>query len=192
MTESDRRTFLKQSATAVAALAVTRCLPGEAGRALDDSTLHAVAEAVLPSELGPDRTSRVVAEFGRWLSEFEPEAELDHGYISSEITYAPPDPTPLWADQLGALERAAQGEHGAPFSELEVSARQAILRQRIAGEQPATLGPAIQADHVAVAVMAFFYATPEAVDVCYRAGIGERTCRPLDAATEAPAPEQGV
>lgn len=191
MTESDRRTFLKQSASAVAALAVARCVPPLAAGGLDADTLHGVAEAVLPSDSGPDGVTGVVTEFAAWLEEFEPVAELDHGYISSEITYGPADPEPGWGAQLETLEQLAQRDHGSSFRELDVQVRQAILRPQIGDRRSVSLPPAIRAQHVAVAVMAFFYASPQAADLCYGFDIGDRTCRAIAAASDVP-PSEGA
>jgi len=51
----------------------------------------------------------------------------------------------------------------------------------------ATLGPAIEAEHVAVAVLAWYMASSEALDLCYDAEIGRRRCRPLDQNPRRPA-----
>ena len=107
MTTGDRRTFLKQSTVALSSLAVSRCSPvtGSGGRVqLDRAMLWGVGLSVLPSELGPEGSERVLRDFDRWVQEYEPVAELDHGYISSEIRYGPPDPAPRWQAQLEALE----------------------------------------------------------------------------------------
>jgi hypothetical protein len=41
---------------------------------------------------------------------------------------------------------------------------------------------------VAVALLAHFYGTPAATDLCYNAQIGRQTCRPLSAQARKPLP----
>ena len=106
-----RREFLKTTGAVAAAVAV----PGAAaaaqeadGRRLDLPLLQAVAEAVLPPEIGADGVREALRDFVRWLDGFEPVAELPHPYLSSDqVRYGPPDPAPMWAAQLAALELLA-------------------------------------------------------------------------------------
>jgi hypothetical protein len=44
------------------------------------------------------------------------------------------------------------------------------------------------ANHVAIALAAFFFGSPEGVDLCYRAKIGKNQCRPLVNAAREPLP----
>jgi hypothetical protein len=45
-----------------------------------------------------------------------------------------------------------------------------------------------EASHVAVALIAHFYDSSEANDLCYEAKIGKATCRPLEASARKPLP----
>jgi hypothetical protein len=45
-----------------------------------------------------------------------------------------------------------------------------------------------QAEHVALALLAHFYESPEANDLCHERAIGRSLCRPLAAQADAPAP----
>lgn len=191
MAAESRRTFLKQSAAAVSAAALARCAPERAASArvaLDPGMLRAVARAVLASELGEDEVERATAEFERWVAEYEPVAELEHGYGTSEIEYAPPDPAPRWAAQLDALDLEARKRHEKGFVELAVEERRALIRRQIQRDPPARLGDPVDADHVAVALMAHFYASPGATDLCYGVAIQRLTCRDLRRAPEMPEP----
>ena len=95
---ADRRTFLKRSGAALSVAAVSGCLPDSAEREADSAapleaaTLRAVAEVVLPTELEDAPREEAVQAFEQWASEYEPVAELNHGYGTSEIRYGPPDP----------------------------------------------------------------------------------------------------
>jgi hypothetical protein len=159
--------------------------------------LAAVGDAVLPlSELGPEGIARVVADFRSWLDGYAPAAELSHNYLTTDwavINYGPPHPSPRWASQLEALELVAQRRHGVSFLELAVEERRALIRRRIRGDSLDRLPHATEARHIAVALVAYFYATSEANDLCHRAAVGANTPRSLEQAGERPAPlERGV
>ncbi|MCA9739576.1 MAG: hypothetical protein KC645_18260, partial [Gemmatimonadetes bacterium] len=79
-----------------------------ASTSLDGGLLRAVAVLVLPAELSPVEQEEAVQGFERWAAGYEPVAELNHGYGTSEIRYGPPDPRPGWAAQLRGLDLEAQ------------------------------------------------------------------------------------
>ncbi|WP_419164171.1 twin-arginine translocation signal domain-containing protein [Candidatus Palauibacter sp.] len=194
MAES-RRSFLKQSAATVAAVSLTGCAPG-AGReaageidgdtsALPAETLRAVAEAVLPGELGSDGRERAVAAFERWSEGLEPVAELGHPYLVPEIRYSGPDPRPGWAAQLQGLEKECTRRHGVSLSELDVPGRRKLLARPL-GQAGTALGAPGNADHVALALMAHFFDSPTATDLCYGRAIRKELCRTLEGAEDEP------
>jgi hypothetical protein len=193
MKNPDRRVFFKRSASLLSSLAMTGC--GSAGgaiaegspRALQKDTLGAIGELALPQELGAEGQARVLEEFQQWLAEFEPVAELTHGYGSAEIRYGPADPAPRWQAQLEALEVEAQKRYGQPFAALTSEERQGLLRREASAEGPAMPNP-LRAQHVAVGLMAYYFGTPEANDLCYRAQIGAYRCRGLQSAIAEPSP----
>jgi hypothetical protein len=186
----DRRTFLKRSGAALSVAAVGTTLPqtlaaDAAVRRLDPALLRAVAEVVLPSELGAPMREEAVADFEAWANAYEPVAEMNHGYGTSEILYGPPDPVPAWTAQLEALELETQKRTGSAFAALTPNARRALLeRQGLDGGNgmPNPLG----AQHVAVALMAHWFGSADAKDRCYERRIGEQTCRGIDSAPAEP------
>ena len=194
MAES-RRSFLKQSAATVAAVSLTGCAPGagrEAAGEIDGDTsalpaeiLRAVAEAVLPGELGSDGRERAVAAFERWSEGLEPVAELGHPYLVPEIRYSGPDPRPGWAAQLQGLEKECTSRHGVSLSELEVPDRRKLLARPLRGAGSG-LGAPGNADHVALALMAHFFDSPTATDLCYGRAIRKELCRTLEGAEDEP------
>lgn len=197
MSELSRRAFVH----AVAALVpVAAALPtGSRGWAvapdrsgvLDERLLRALADAVLPSELGREGTARVAHAFGQWLAGYRPDAELDHGYGTGELERLPADPGPAWAAQLEALQRTARERFGAPFARLAPGERRGLVGEALAGERLDRVPRTPEARHVAVALLAYFYNTAEATDLCYRAAIRRNACRPLARAPERPAPLAG-
>jgi hypothetical protein len=192
---STRRRFLKDSAAAVTAAGVFSAPAAELLRQtaptkqlVSQQTLQAVGEVVLPSsELGKDGIGKVVAGFQTWLDGFEPVAELDHPYLSSsEIQYGPPDPRPRWQTQLEALELEAQKKYGSSFGALGPRERRQMIERAMRDDRLDRLPPTAEAHHVATGLLAYFYATPEATDLCYEAAIGRFGCQGLEAGAQKP------
>lgn len=191
-----RRSFIKHSAAAVSGLTLSGCTtgegpapsPGAAARATLGDTLEAVGRVVLPAaELGDAGIASVVSGFRSWLEGFEPVAELDHVYIyTDEIPYGPPDPAPRWASQLEALELESKKRFDAPFGDLSEDDRRAMIARQLPRNLSASLPDAAEAEHVAIGLLAYFYQSSEANDLCYGRAIEKRTCRGLDTASEEP------
>ena len=183
-----RRAFVAWLAALPPASLVARGRRTLPGAPLDLAPLRALAEAVLPSELGREGVAREVAAFQRWLADFKPGAELNHGYGTPTIRQAPADPGPRWAAQLAALDEAARRRHGKALAALDRPARQALVREALAADRAPGLPDVASARHVALAVLAHWYGSPEAVDLCYEAEIRRTACRPLAAAAGKPVP----
>lgn len=198
MTDHKKRRFMKQSVAFASGLvfsrgAVTRqqgAVASQASQSLDPAVLEAVGRIVLPmSSLGEKGLGGVLLRFDRWLRGLEPVAEFEHPYLwTDEIQYGPSHPGPLWASQLEALKLEAQKRYGRPYTELPQQEQERILRRQLPKDVPAEIPPAESAPHVAIGVLAFFYSSSQANDLCYRAAIERHTCRGLDAAPERPAP----
>lgn len=141
------------------------------------------------SELGADGVRRAVGAFVEWQEAFEPVAELDHPYLwSDELRYGPPDPRPGWAAQLRALDLEAEKRHGRGFASLERDERSALLRSHLPTDLPSSLPHASEATHVALALAAWYFATPAANDLCYEARIGRHGCSGLATVADEPQP----
>ena len=188
---ADRRTFLKRSGAALSVAAVSGCVLDSAEREADSAapleaaTLRAVAEVVLPTDLGDASREDIVQAFERWAFEYEPVAELNHGYGTSEVRYGPPDPVPAWQAQLEALEIEASRRTGSSFGELDIPRRRELITRQGLDEGSGLPNP-LQARHVAVALMAHWFSSSEAVDRCYGRRIAERACRGIDTAPAEP------
>ena len=154
----------------------------------DATVLAGVAAAVLPAELGAGGTRRAVSEFQRWVDEYRPGAEANHGYGTARIQQLPADPRPRWRSQLAALDEDARRRHGKSFAALSRADQQAMLRPVLTEERGETLPTPLTARHVALALLAHFYDSPAATDLCYEATIGRQQCRPLSAASQQPTP----
>ena len=181
MSDIDRRTFL----TVLAALPAAAAWPVH-GAGVRAASLHALADAILPTALGNDGISTAVDLFRGWLDRYQPGAELDHGYGSGTLRYAPADPRPQWTTQLEELDAAARAQHNAAFDSLDRVTRRRLVATRIEGMNADRLPAPLAARHISLALLAWFYTTPTAHDLCYRARITPQTCRPLQDVTAKP------
>jgi len=208
MSDQDRRTFLKRAAGAVPGAAVagslglTACGPEEraggtedAGRpvtALPTGPLRAVAAVVLPvGALGEEGAADAVRGFLAWVDGFEPAAELDHAYLTGALRYGLAHPGPRWSAQLEAMDLEASRRSGVAFAALpEEERRDTIARALGRAGSEALPGDAAQADHVALGLLAWFYGTSRATDLCYEARVGRHACRGIESLPDEPAPLQ--
>ncbi len=197
MSEHDRRTFLKRAAAvpgAVIAGSLGACAPeGEAAPAstLVEAPLRAIADVVLPRvALGEDGMAAAVRGFMDWVEGFEAAAELDHPYLTGQLRYGPPHPGPRWTAQLEAMDLESQARSGLAFAELGVDERRGVVERALRGGGPGLPaglpGTPAQADHVALGLLAWFYRTSQANDLCYRAEVGRHLCRGTATAVEEP------
>lgn len=154
----------------------------------DPATLHALAETVLPSALGTAGVATAVRDFTDWGAGYHEGAEIVHGYGTSRLRTLGPTPLTRWTSQLADLDARARSVHGKPFAVLTPTQRDAIVRAALQGQRLDRMPNVADANHVAVALLAHFYDSPGATDLCYEAQIGKQTCRPLAAQARKPLP----
>ena len=130
----------------------------------DRELLLALAKRILPDELTDTELKTTIEKFERWVSNYRAGAEENHGYGTGRIDVLPADPWPKWRMQLRALT-PAQVQNIEQVPEIA---------------QARSLGSPLAAPHVALALLSWFYASPEANDLCYRARIARDSCRPLN------------
>lgn len=199
MSDLNRRHFLKTAGGAVvagaagAAVGTGACAAPAARSApeLPGATLGALAEVVLPGELGAEGTARTVRDFQVWLAGYRPAAEVTHGYGTGEIDYTAAHPGPGWAAQIEALDLEAQQRFGSAFTALSKERRTGLIRSQLARERGDRLPDPADARHVALGLLAFWAQTPEATNLCYKARIDPNACRPLAEQAREPAPLAG-
>jgi hypothetical protein len=186
-----RRNFLASLATALPLGVVVRQAHAAAAAHTqsDPATLDALAEAVLPATaLGRAGVRRASAAFRAWAADYREGAELNHGYGTSRLRTLGPSPLTRWTKQLDELDAAAQTRHQKRFRELSVPDRTVLVRAAVAGQRVDRMPSAVDAPHVALAVLAHFYDSSAATDLCYQAQIGRQTCRKLTDAPRKPLP----
>jgi len=142
--------------------------------------VRALAAVALPSELGAEGVDRVAADFGRWVREYRPGAEMDHGYGFTRIRRKPTSPVPGYLRQLADLRAVLLTGDG----EQKRAAVRAALEQAKVTDLPRTPG----SQHVAADLMAFYFRSSDANDLCYRAAIGRDLCRGLKGSDYPPPP----
>jgi hypothetical protein len=150
------------------------------------AVLVALGDAILPAELGTRGVATAVGAFERWMTGYRAGAEANHGYGTGKIDRTPADPRPRWRSQLATLESEARRSAGQSFSALARDRRQALVRSALEGERGDALPNPLLARHIALALLAHFYDSALATDLCYQAQIGRQQCRPLAAQHEKP------
>ena len=130
--------------------------------------LRALARVVLPSEVDAAATA---AKFAEWVRGYRAGAEMDHGYGFTRLRSKPTLAVANYARQLAAL--------GAQPTAAQVTA---ALEEAKITDIPRTP----DGRHVASDLMAFYFRSSEANDLCYRARIGRDECRGLPGSEDAP------
>jgi len=92
---------------------------------------------------------------------------------------------PGWAAQLQGLEKECRARHETTLADLDVAGRRKLLARGV-GQAGPGLGSPANASHIAVALMAQFFASPVATDMCYRRTIAKQQCRGLEGAPAEP------
>ena len=150
----------------------------------DEATMRALAEAILPSELGRAGAAQVAKDFQRWIDEYREGVELTHGYGTSALRFTKPSPRARWAAQLQELNASG-------FATQSLTARKTRVAASLKDVMQGRLPDVVDAQHVALALLAFYYGTPAASDLCYQAQIGRQQCRPLAQQARKPLPLMG-
>ena len=173
----------------VRALSRRLTLGGVRQRAVpSQASIRALGAAILPSEMGQARLEIASDAFWRWMNGYREGAELLHPYGSPRIGYAGPSPVPKWTTQLNALDRAARDKHAKAFAAVGVNERQVLVRDAISDFKGERLPNVVAAPHIALGMLAHFYGSSDATDLCYRARIGRNKCRPLAQNARKPLP----
>lgn len=155
--------------------AQTAGFPGEQG-----PVLGALASVVLPSELGAERIRVVAQSFERWVREYRPGAEMDHGYGFTRIRSKQASPAPAYLRQLESLRPA--------LTTGDAVSRRHAVETALEEARIADLPRTPDGRHVAADLMSFYFRGSDANDLCYRAAIGRDQCRGL-AGSDNPPPE---
>lgn len=183
-----RRKALKTIGAAAAAVPMLRIDASARGTSQpavpDDGVLNAIAEVVLPSEC--DRQAAVTS-FARWIRNYHEGADMDHGYGFTRIRSTGPSPANNYAQQIAALDAAARASGAASFAASARAARQRIVEKALSEARVERLPQRPNGAHIATDLMAHYFHSADAEDLCYEAAIGRDTCRGLPGSDKAPA-----
>jgi hypothetical protein len=174
-----RRTLLRWSASLGTAIRFSglRVWAQTAGFPADQGdTLEALAAVVLPSELGPSRIRDITRRFELWVREYRPGAEMDHGYGFTRLRTKPP--SPVYLSQLENLRTAVLNR--------DTAARRQAVEAALEEAKLTDLPRTPDGRHVAADLMAFYFRSSDANDLCYRAAIGRDLCRGLKGSDSPP------
>ena len=140
-----RRTLLQLLGSLAAALSRPGRLFAQAAPLgpSDEARVRAIAEVVLPDEIGAAGRDAAVKSFLGWVSDYRADAETDHGYGFTRLRRTGPSPAAHYAEQLNALDDEAR-KRGRSFVDLPVADRQSVLEAAITAAKverlPATAG----------------------------------------------------
>ena len=166
-----RRTVLQWIAglgTTIRAWSQPPAFPGNQSAALRD-----LAAVVLPTSLGRAGTDVIAAQFERYVREYRPGADTEHGYGFTRVIPKPISPAPRYLRQLASLPVPLTRE-----------AVEAALEKTSSKDLPRLPdGQSVIAD-----LVSFYFRSADANDLCYRAAIKRETCRGLAGSSKAPAP----
>jgi hypothetical protein len=149
--------------------------------------LRDVAATVLPSAIGSKGQNDAVDAFLLWIREYKEGVAMSHGYGEPRLVKTGPSPAPGYVAQLAALQQAAQAK-GARFGALPLDARRELLDAAFNSAGVRSLPSRPDGKHVIADLMAHYFRSSGANDLCYNARIGRNTYRAIRVTTVRPAP----
>jgi hypothetical protein len=183
-----RRTLLQWLGSAAASLPVLRVsLHADELTADQVLVLRDVAATVLPSAIGPKGQDAAVDSFLLWIRDYKEGVPLSHGYGNPRLERSGPSPAPGYARQITALQQVSR-ERGGRFGILPLDTRRAILDDAFTAASIQNLPGRPDGRHVVADLMAHYFRSSGANDLCYGARIGRHTNRAIRVTTVRPAP----
>ncbi len=154
----------------------------------DEATaLRELAAVVLPASLDRAGTDAAADDFAKWIRDYQPGADTDHGYGRTRIQGLPPNPSTHYAGQLRQLDAAALAK-GQPFAKLDRGAQRSIVESALQEAKVDRIPPRPNGQHVASDLMSHFFHSSHGDDLLYAATIQSDDCRGLPSSGARPAP----
>lgn len=183
-----RRTLLQLLLGAASALSCRVGLSAQTFlRPTDQDRIAALADLLLPQEIGDSGRTAVVRDFLRWHAEYRAGTDTDHGYGFPRLRKTPAPPAVKYSAQLDDLDLRAKPA-AASFAQSSADARRVIVAAAINDAGVERLPARPDGGHVASDLLGFYFHSDQANDVCYRRAIGADTCRGLEGSENRPAP----
>jgi hypothetical protein len=152
--------------------------------------LRDIAGTVLPSALGAKGADEAVDAFVRWVRDYKEGVPLTHGYGDPRLVRTGPSPATGYANQVIALQDAARAR-GGRFGTLPLETRRALLDDAFKKAGVQNLPGRPDGKHVVADLMAHYFRSSAANDLCYHARIGRNTFRAIQITTVRPRPLAG-
>jgi hypothetical protein len=149
--------------------------------------LKDIAGTVLPSAIGRKGQDAAVDGFLTWIREYKEGVALSHGYGEPRLVKSGPTPAPGYARQIAALQQAAQSR-GGRFGALPLPVRRELLEAAFAAAEVRNMPGRPDGKHVVADLMAHYFRSSSANDLCYNSRIGRNTYRAIRVTTVRPAP----
>jgi hypothetical protein len=183
-----RRRAIQTLAIAAASLPLLRVSLGAEELSADQvQMLREVAATVLPSALGPKGRDQAVDSFLTWLRDYKEGVALSHGYGDPRLVKSGPSPAPGYSRQLAALQEAAQAR-GGRFGALPLAIRRELLDDAFKAADVRNLPGRPDGKHIVADLMAHYFRSSAANDLCYNARIGRNNYRAIRVTTVRPQP----
>jgi len=187
-----RRRALQTLATAAAALPLMRAELSAVDLSRVDElpadhvfVLRDVAATVLPSTIGRKGQDEAVDQFLKWIRDYKEGVALSHGYGEPRLVKSGPSPAPAYSQQIVALQQAAQS-HGGRFGALPIAIRRELLDAAFKAADVRNLPGRPDGKHIVADLMAHYFRSSAANDLCYNARIGRNTYRAIRVTTVKP------
>jgi hypothetical protein len=145
---------------------------------------------VLPSAIGSDGQYEAVANFLKWIRDYKEGVALSHGYGEPRLVKSGPSPRAGYVTQLAALQQAAQAR-GGRFGSLPIAVRRELLDAAFKAADVRNLPGRPDGKHVVADLMAHYFRSSGANDLCYNSRIGRNTYRAIRVTTVRPQPLSG-
>ena len=183
-----RRQAIKALITSAAAVPLMRVELGADEIPADQvAILRDVAATVLPSDIGSKGQNDAVDNFLRWIREYQEGVPLSHGYGEPRLVKSGPSPSTGYTKHLMALQHTAQSR-GGRFGALPIETRRELLDAAFKAADVRNLPGRPDGKHVIADLMAHYFRSSEANDLCYNARIGRNTYRAIRVTTVRPQP----
>jgi len=183
-----RREAIQTLGTAAVAIPLLRVSIGAQALGPDrELALRDVAATVLPTALGAKGVDEAVDRFLRWIRDYREGVPLSHGYGHPRLVRSAASPQGGYAAQLDALREAARAR-GGRFGALPLETRRALLDEAFTSAGVRNLPGRPDGKHVVADLMAHYFRSSEANDLCYDGRIGRNTYRAIAVTTVRPRP----
>ena len=149
--------------------------------------LKDIAGTVLPSAIGRKGQDAAVDSFLTWIRDYKEGVALSHGYGEPRLVKSGPTPAPGYARQIEEIQQAAQSR-GGRFGALPLPVRRELLETAFASAEVRNLPGRPDGKHVVADLMAHYFRSSGANDLCYNSRIGRNTYRAIRVTTVRPAP----